>query len=376
MKKLLPLLLLSASCLASCGNDSVAGMYSFLLGRQGENETRVGINIELKDEKYVIPAGSDITHSAEEIALIEQRAKKFTLSLDLGSEFDKIMDALGLQDGLGGYYMLLDDTDEKYGQKMALGMDFDFEDFDLPITSELIKNLIVSYVGGGKITLQVPVSIEDLQYQLCWYSGQYFDFDPYIKSKIHDLEDLGTYFFDIIETRKVYDLTTISELPGPTGEKRFGSHPKLDLDNDGKEKENSGEVAKMNEKYAGVFSNTYVYAVGDLGGRGDVIGSVYQVQEGKTTYDLFYPLNGYNPDREFDGYVVAEDLLSTEDVKVHLTLLNDATSEDASQTIGLMKVVGNQGSYVDGEEMKYDYYKRDAFTFRDFHDIKVQLTKE
>lgn len=375
MKKLLPLLLLSASCLTSCGNDSVAGVYSFLLGRQGENETRVGINIELKDEKYVIPEGTDITHSAEEKALMEQRAKKFTLSLDLGSEFDKIMNTLGLQDGLGGYYMLLDDTDDKYGQKMALGMDFDFENFDLPITSELIKNLIVSYVGGGKITLQVPVSLEDLQYQLCWYSGLYFDFDPYIKSKIHDLEDLGTYFFDILATQKYCDLNEVSELPGPKGEARFGSHPKLDVDSNGVEIPNSGDIAKMNAKYAGEFSNTFVYA-DDGDGKGDIIGSVYQIQEDETTYDLFYPLNGYNPVREFDGYVVAEDLLSTEDVKVHLTLLNDATSKDASQTIGLMKVVGNQGSYVDGEEMKYAYYKRDAFTFRDFHDIKVQLTKE
>lgn len=372
MKKIFPLFLLAATCLASCGNKSVAGKYSFLLGRQGDDETRVGITIELKDDKYVIPEGSDVHYSEEEEKLIEERGKKFTLSLDLGSAFDELMKELGLEEGIGGYYMVLDDVDDKYGNKMALGMDFDIgEGVDFPLSSEVIKNLLVSYVGGGKITLQLPVSLQDLQHQLVWYSGQYIDFDPYIKTKIHDIEDIISYLPEIYESLKIYDFSEYGEayatLPGPQGEKRFGSHPEIKLDDDDKVIKN--EIQEMNDKYAGFFSNTFIYdRVTD-----ERLGSVYTVAGVDKLY--FFNLDLENPAEEgvFDASIKVQGLLGTEqevDVKVSLTKENDKF------VVSSIKADGAQPGYEADADIPLEDYQKEAFVFRDFHDMKAQLTKE
>lgn len=378
MKKLLPLLLLSATCLTACGDKSYAGEYKFQMGRQGQGEVRIGLQMTLKDDKYKVPESA----SDEEKEKLKD-AKQFNLQLDIGDELAEIFKALDINDGINGYYYVMNETDPKYGNKMAVGVDIQVaEDFPIPITSELIRNLLVTYVDGSNVTMQLPVSLFDLQYQLCWYSGTYIDFDPKIKSKIHNLEDVIEYSLDIISTIKVKDLTTISPLPGKTGDARFGSHPEYITEEDGKDEQGKtkykvikDEASEMNEKYAGEFSNTFVYEIESDGSRGKKIGSIYKENENDKIYDVFYPFEGFTvpADGLFDGIVVQDDFFTgSKDLKAKFNVLTK--NEDYS--INWIHSNGAQDVYADGEEIKIDDIYVDPFVFRDFHDIKVQLKKD
>ena len=378
MKKLLPLLLLSATCLTACGDKSYAGEYKFQMGRQGQGEVRIGLQMTLKDDKYKVPESA----SDEEKEKLKD-AKQFNLQLDIGDELAEIFKALDINDGINGYYYGMNETDPKYGNKMAVGVDIQVaEDFPIPITSEMIRNLLVTYVDGSNVTMQLPVSLFDLQYQLCWYSGTYIDFDPKIKSKIHNLEDVIEYSLDIISTIKVKDLTTISPLPGKTGDARFGSHPEYITEEDGKDEQGKtkykvikDEASEMNEKYAGEFSNTFVYEIESDGSRGKKIGSIYKENENDKIYDVFYPFEGFTvpADGLFDGIVVQDDFFTgSKDLKAKFNVLTK--NEDYS--INWIHSNGAQDVYADGEEIKIDDIYVDPFVFRDFHDIKVQLKKD
>ncbi|MBQ0008873.1 MAG: hypothetical protein KBS97_01155 [Firmicutes bacterium] len=378
MKKILPLLLLSATCLTACGEKSFAGVYKFQMGRQGQGEARIGLQITLKDDKYVVPESA----SQEEKEKLKD-AKQFTLTIDIGSEMEEIFKAFDLDGGLNGYYIVMDEVDPKYGNKVALGIDIQVgEDFPIPVTSELIRNIVVTYADGQNVTLQLPVSLYDLQYQLCWYSGAYIDFDPKIKSKIHSLEDLAEYSLDVISTLKVCDLTEISPLPGKTGDARFGSHPEFITEEDGKDEEGKtkykvikDEISEMNDKYAGEFSNTFVYKMQSDGTRGDKIGSIYQALEGDKIYDVFYPLNGYEVPQDglFDAIVVKENFLfGNLDLKAKFNVL----TKNNDYSINWIHSNGAQDIYADGDKIKIKDIQVDPFEFRDFHDIKVQLKKD
>lgn len=378
MKKILPLLLLSAACLSACGEQSYAGVYKFQMGRQGQGETRIGLEMSLSDEPYKIPE----SYTEEEKQTLKD-AKQFELKLDLGNELEEFFEVFDLNDGIKGYYFVMDEKDEKYGNKMAVGMEFTtVEDSPIPITPSLIRNLLVTYVDGSNVTLQLPVSFADLQYQLCWYSGIYIDFDPVIKSKIHNIKDVEEYIFEIITTLKFADLSTISTLPGKTGDARFGSHPEYIEVEDGKDEEGKtkhkvikDEAAEMNDKYAGEFSNTFVYRIKEDGTKGEKIGSIYQEAENGKNFDVFYPLNKFAvpEDGLFDAYVVQDSFFEgKQDIKVKLNVL----TANNDYSINWIHSIGAQAEYQDGDKIDISNIMNDPFDFRDFHDIKVQLKKE
>ena len=399
MKKILPLLILGATCLASCGDNSISGVYKFALGRQGPGQMRIGIEMDLKDSKYVVPESAKPHYSEDELKAMEN-AKDFSLKLDLGDDFEKIkkeseiiktiFEALNIENGLKGYYIVLDEKDEKYGQKMALGFDFDLSSLglDIPVPAELIQNFVVSYAGNNKITLQMPVSVVDLQCQLCWYSGSYYDFDPYVKSKIHDLEDLAYYLPDIIRTFKIYDLEEFSALPGTkdgnTEIKRFGSHPVYIEEDDKVVKDEAGE---MNQLYAGLFSNTLVYSVDDSGNKDKLIGSIYEDGWNEKVVQNFFDLDLKNPflpaptgpanDYSFSCFIEEPATLLHEkrDVKVKMTVLN-SEADPKDHTITRVECDGAQYTFEDKELLNLTDFMVDPFEFRDFHDIKLQLSKE
>lgn len=395
MKKILPLLILGATCLASCGDNSISGVYKFALGRQGPGQMRIGIEMDLKDSKYVVPESAKPHYTEDELKAMEN-AKDFCLKLDLGDDFEKIkkeseiiktiFEALNIENGLKGYYIVLDEKDEKYGQKMALGFDFDLSSLglDVPVPAELIQNFVVSYAGNNKITLQMPVSLVDLQCQLCWYSGSYYDFDPYVKSKIHDLEDFAYYLPDIIRTFKNYDLEEFSALPGTkdgnTGIKRFGSHPVYIEEDDKVVKD---EATEMNTQYAGVFSNTIVYNVNNDGTKGDIIGSIYEdLDVDGLVCQNFYPLNDFQIpttggiESTFTCFIEEPSTLLHEqrDVKVDMTVYNKEGSND--HEVLKVECKGAQYDFEDKESLQMADFMFEPFVFRDFHDIKLQLSKE
>lgn len=368
MKKLLPLLLLSATCLASCGETSYAGKYKFLLGREGQAETRIGVEMNLEDTQYVIPTDCEPLYTKEELEKMKA-AKKLNVKFDLGSAFDEIFKVFDLSNGIDGYYLLLDETDAKYGKKMSVGVDFNLEDIPIPVTSELIRNLIVSYVDGQNVTLQLPVSLQDLQHQLIWYSGEYLDFDPYVKSKIHDMEDVFEYLPEILESIKMYHLDTFHELPGKKGDSRFGSHPVVTVDDDGNITKN--EIAEVNELYEGYFSNTFVYE-NNGGVCGAKLGSIYE-EEKEPGHYYFFPLV-----ENFDESVLDRDVFVKENTGIISHEVSEVEAVLKISTPGFDNSYHCNLEYKDTSKGQWDWstIMNEPFEFRDFYDIKVQLKKE
>ena len=382
MKKILPLLLLSATCLASCGNTDYSGNYKFTLGRPGMNETRVSIEMDLKDED----SGS------EEFKEFKKFDAKFELSgvagigtgeinlNDIVNAMSKYLPVTMKDDviNLPGFYKVQDISNEKYGNKVKIAFDLgetlnaivDFLELD---PTELISHLFVAYCNGSSFTFQLPVSLDDLQMQLAWY-GLYVDYNPYLKAKVKSVSDLVQFFLEGKLTGiKKYNLFDVEfgdhKLPGEQDhEKRFGTHPTLEFNDKG---EIIGDIREMNTKFQGYFSNTYLYA--NNGGEcGEKLASVFiDIDDGST---CLFPLS-----ENFDVSVSTQDVIIKKDIGI--------TDYDFSENVEAKLTVfeeeyedgshGCQLNYLDGTMLELNAeFLQESFTFRDFHDIKIELKKD
>lgn len=416
MKKILPILLLTSACLASCGESSYYGDYKFLMGREGEGETRVSVEMSLKEDNFVIPEQNRGYYTEAEIASIEERQQfhaKFEMSGVAGDDADQssaisslqslisvkdviseILGGTSIEDidfealaeidpskpiELDGFYKIFDQiVDEKYGCKVQLGIDIGMANGFLEATgfdiTDIISNFCVAYVNQKQMTLQMPVSLDDIQMQLAWY-GTYIDFDPYQKAKVNTIADLveliksGKMNYDSI---KVYDLTKYGTLPGePDWNKRYGTHPVIKTDNEGNVSKN--EISEMNLLYEGIFSNTFVYENVE-GHAGEKIGAIYkELTENENYY--FFPY-----DEKFNQINTPIDVILKKDIGIldydfsqeNEAILNVASNvyEDGSHPFTIQYKDATKGEWT------WDNFLRKPFTFRDFHDIKVNLAKE
>ena len=376
MKKMLPLLILASTCLTACGADSFAGKYKFMLGKQGEKETRVSVEMELKDSiSAVNPEAKDFTARFElnGVAGTGDGESSITMLTSLigmalsADDIDSFDPTKPLE--VPGYYVVSDLKDEKYGNKIKIAFDLG-EDINTLISSVLemdpaniVSNFAVSYCNGASFTLQLPVSITDLQMQLAWY-GLYFDMDPYVKAKIRGFDD----FLDIVMDEsftgneyKAFTLTDYTALPGEQNEEiRFGTHP------------TAKDVEDMNEAFQGVFSNTLVYQK-DADGNLVKIGSIFEEITEPDHY-FFYPLDGFDPGSTTlhdvfmlrDQGILGHDF--SEQIEAELTIVPPAY--DGAYACNL--------AYKDAAEGEWDWdlFMKEPFKFRDFHDIKIELKKE
>lgn len=426
MKKVLPLLVLASACLASCGESSYYGSYKFLMGRQGEGETRVSVEMTLKEDKFVIPEKNKEYYEAEDIEKIQSREQfhaSFEMSGnasendsdknsaienlqgimvmgdllgDLVSDID--IDGAGIDDSpaisteteniqlpeidpnkpieLDGFYNVLDDlVDEKYGKKVQLGIDSGFvnpflKDAGFEIT-DVVSNFVVAYVNQKQMTLQMPISLDDIQMQLAWY-GTYIDYDPYLREKVNTLNDLldlikKADLETFLDTVKVKDLTAISSLPGEADwNKRYGSHPVVEYHEDKSIKKS--EIEEMNNKYKGIFSNTFVYENNE-GVIGEKIGSIYK-EDGENLY--FYPF-GEPLENGIHSVILKQDIGIldydfSKDVVLNMQIFKEPYEGEILYHCDLKTL-------ADEEVDVKSFYKK-PFVFRDFHDIKVNLAKE
>ena len=371
MKKVLPLLMLASTCLASCGDVSVYGKYQFLLGKQGDDETRVRLEMELKDEASSFKEAYKKFDARFELSGVAGLSK-LDVDDEIKQALNEVLATLSIttdEDGvttIPGFYNVQDLKDEKYGNKIRLAFDLGadinalFEAVELDPT-EIVSNFVVAYCNGSSFTFQLPVSITDLQMQLCWY-GIYVDINPYVKDSIHSITDFIQFFMEGKISTKVYQLKEYydKKLPGEQDvDKRFGSHP------------SDEEVIEMNKKYQGLFSNTFVYKNVD-GAAGEKLGSIF--------YDI--------DDKQYDFFPIAEDFdasLGTYDViiKKDVGILNYDFSEDTAVTLTTVGSAWDDGSYSCGvkyagttTEIDWNDFYQDQFVFRDSNDIKIELKKE
>lgn len=383
MKKVLPLLVLASACLVSCGESSYYGSYKFLMGREGDGETRVKLEMSLKEENFVIPEDNLQYYSDDEIARIQER-QQFHAELEMSGVANEDADdpsAISFIDPtkpmeINGFYKVLDEiVDEKYGSKVQLGIDTGsfnsiLQTAGFEITN-VISNFCVAYVNQKQMTLQMPISLDDIQMQLAWY-GTYIDYDPYLREKINTLNDLldlikKADLETFLDTVKVKDLTAISSLPGEADwNKRYGSHPVVEYYEDKSIKKS--EIEEMNNKYKGIFSNTFVYENNE-GVIGEKIGSIFK-EDGENLY--FYPFgepleNGtYSVILKEDIGILDYDF--SKDVVLNMQVLKEVFEGETLYHCDLKTLADEEVDVV-------KIYKK-PFVFRDFHDIKVNLLKE
>ena len=174
------------------------------------------VTLDLTNEKYIY---NDNEHG-----------EKGLLKADMGDQVD-ISEAIvdQLKNGIDCYYTLTEIKTD-YGIRMRFGIDpedFDLvpsETFDPEMVEQYMEYIILAHWKKRAITLQIPVSVDDVIYQLSWY-GMYID----------------------IDTESVVPLNE-NLLPGIHGEERFGTHP------------TKQEVNIMNKNFAYEFSYTRIWS--------------------------------------------------------------------------------------------------------------------
>lgn len=183
MKRSLTFLSLSLLCALSCscaGQKSYAGTYVFQMGK--EKSTHFAVSMQLFDE----PRYSSNSESSE---LIE-KGKSFHLlfNAEMVSGSSDIMSTLLalFPDGinLDGYYRVGKEVDKGKNQ-LALGFILSEVGgtevqnlIDMDVSSDAIERFVYSEITSTAIDLSIPVSWNDLMFQLYWYG-----YDFYLENK-------------------------------------------------------------------------------------------------------------------------------------------------------------------------------------------------
>ena len=173
--------------LASCGTSSIAGTYYFQLGK--EQGTHFGVYLYLTDEAYVPGQDEDIG---------DESFKKFTFDASVqfpieeeGSASEAIENILKyFPNGIPGYYRLTDEKNSKGEARIKVGLNYhdvydafkqmykDTTGEELPVDEEtleelnnstLVQSLLYTTYKDNTVNMYIPVSIDDVYYQLYWY---------------------------------------------------------------------------------------------------------------------------------------------------------------------------------------------------------------
>lgn len=299
------------SLLTSCGNDSIYGVYNFMMGK--ESSGHFSISFELKKDLYV-----------DDDPSIPENARIFTFNLDFDGMPNDIMDLI---DGeIKGYYSVT--KEEIAGEtKINLGakiLDNVFGDFNgLVIPNEIVEMVFYATHIDDRLKLHIPVSLVDLQMQLVWY-GYYID------SNFNFIKELDT------------DL-----LPAVSASTRIGSHPIKDSS------KNIDQVQEMNEIFSREFSFNQIYEIDGL----TPIGAVVR-DENENYVVKFYDDKGLNTYVDYPVFMKT----AVGDFDAEITI--------SSSPNVVTKVVTESGIEI---PMSRLYQK--PFVFRDYYTVNLGLKK-
>lgn len=373
MNKLKLLSIVPALCLASCSKNSFIGVYEFRLGKT--DGAHFGLSVELKEDAYqsvegmkqmqmVADLGDDLNFNEDDFEDSDSFINAKTIIkafLDLIPEEEKENNRITID----GYYQLLPNVvNEKYGTRVKIGSDFlqnlvtksypdiaEMIDLSSIITPERIELAACAYVDQKQFTLQIPVSMEDLQQQLAWY-GILFD--------LQALNDLNF-------SRIIVELDEDKLPNAKRGEDRIGSHPVQD------ESKGLHEVSDMNQAYEFDFSHTYLYQKDEddiYQPAGSFVTRLNEKGEQRLFFDMF---EGDIPANVEGAIYVGS---SYKEVKFgagasskEVTGVNYSYPEDGDATITFKDDADNDVTVT------FKEFVKKPFTFRDFHDVKVGLAK-
>ena len=219
--------------ITSCGNNSIAGTYAFQMGK--EKGTHFGLFLNLTDEVY--------KDQNENTTDFKQMTFSFNVSFPEGdseeaqAEMNSILDYFKDENGnfsLKGYYKLSDEFNKAGEQRLIMGFYFfyfldKFEDVYKSLTDEelsqemkntlnilnepdLIQSIMYATYSKDGVNAYIPVSIEDVYYQLYWYG-----YDVQVNAETYDINlvkletkhDFGTNptKADVAEINKTFEET-------------------------------------------------------------------------------------------------------------------------------------------------------------------------
>ncbi|MBO4285947.1 MAG: hypothetical protein J5880_01280 [Bacilli bacterium] len=190
-KALLISTVLAALSLTSCGKESYYGTYQFQMGKK--TDAHIGIYMDLTGDNIEVELDGEKTNM-----------EKFNLKLSIPDQTTPEENASlvgGLltffEDGLfGGYKIqyiqekdenhltlvpvidlnkLMEFVAEKTGEEVSSSSEESSSQEEFVIPSDFIDDVLIATYKGEKIDVTVPVSLNDLMFQLYWYGFDIFD---------------------------------------------------------------------------------------------------------------------------------------------------------------------------------------------------------
>lgn len=176
--------------LASCANKSIAGKYAFQMGR--EKGTHFGLFLNLFDEAY---NGEAKVEDGKKMTFAFNASFPAGDSEETQESINSILDFFKDPETgdftLNGYYKTNNEANEKGEPRLVIGFDFIYilqssSEVYESITGQeisqeakdmlailnndgLIQSLLIATYGKEEVNAYIPVSIEDVYYQLYWY---------------------------------------------------------------------------------------------------------------------------------------------------------------------------------------------------------------
>lgn len=217
-KSVVAILFTSALLLGACASNSIAGKYGFQMGK--EKGTHFGLFLELTNNYVTLESEPETTNKYKECIFTFTIKDGDGSSESITNLLNSIQGLLG-QDGdevsFPAYYYKGNKVPKTDQTELKIGVDFNkikefVDDTDTSIVfpvlePETIEKVIYTTYGGGIITMNIPVSEQDIIFQLYWYG-----IDMYVDDEgIHINEDItahepGTHpsMSEVEEINKIY----------------------------------------------------------------------------------------------------------------------------------------------------------------------------
>ncbi len=364
MKRLRVLSLLPALLLASCSKVDYSGTYEFRLGKT--DGSHLAVSATLTNDDYQVEGTKKMSITADlgaemsPTAIIEQYGEEFPL---LEPFIDIVTDEIAGIKEIPLYYSVLNQKDAKRGYKLSLGSDFavqkvaelkekypivkelldlfDIDETRFRLEPEIVRYYVGAYVDSKTLTFEMPVSLEDLEMQKFWYG----------------------------KSNKITN-DYVSRLPGAQGDERFGTHPKVVTDVQGKV--TSSEVEETNKLFEKEFSNTPIV---DEGGNKIAVLAQDEVEGKKvlrchltsTDTEITYP-------HLVEGFVYTRVKYGKYE---HKQAIKFKVSADGSAVVANNDKTGRDEGFIDDNDTEFRFIDtiQAPYEFRDFHTVNVGLTK-
>ena len=190
-KTLLISTVLAALSLTSCGKESYYGTYQFQMGKK--TDAHIGIYMDLTGDNIEVELDGEKTNMEKfnlKLSIPEQTTPEENASLVGGL-------LTFFEDGLfGGYKIqyiqekdenhltlvpvidlnkLMEFVAEKTGEETSSSSGESSSQEEFVIPSDFIDDVLIATYKGEKIDVTVPVSLNDLMFQLYWYGFDIFD---------------------------------------------------------------------------------------------------------------------------------------------------------------------------------------------------------